>query len=220
MIPYALLWDRAHNQRFWHRLLAVLAATNLLYHFPPLFTMLSLMNARPELAGELLARSLYVELLRDRELLARVAHHWLASLATASGVLMLLSAPRDRAQNKPRSNWSATFAARVALAATVLQLPTGLWLLLQLPSTAQTRILGGEALGTALFVAAIAAAVLLLQQLAAASLGGVGRAIALRIVVLMLAVLILMSSVLHRTRSRAGEQPHEPAAAILFDPSG
>jgi hypothetical protein len=205
MAPYAMLWERARNQRFWHRLLAILAATNLLYHFPPLFTMLSLMNTRPELGAAVLDRALYVQLLTDPELMARVAHHWLASLATAGGVLLLLAAPRDRTAEQPGSDSTALFAARVALVATTLQLPAGLWLLLQLPSTAQTRLLGGDTIGTTLFAVAIVLAVLLLQQLTAASLGDVSRAVALRIVALMLAVLILMSSVLHRTRVGAGD---------------
>jgi hypothetical protein len=65
MIPYALLWDRAVNQRWWHRLLALLAATNLLYHFPPLFTMISLLSTRSELATASLDRALYLALFTD-----------------------------------------------------------------------------------------------------------------------------------------------------------
>jgi hypothetical protein len=85
-------------------------------------------------------------------------------------------------------------------------LPTGLWLLLQLPSAAQTRILRRSA-GTAMFTAAIAARALV-QQLAAASLAGVNPI--MRIIVLMLAVLILMSSVLHRTRCAASNRMDPP----------
>jgi hypothetical protein len=175
----------------------VLASTNLLYHFPPLFVMLSLMTSRPELAGEALDRSLYVELFTDPETLARVAHHWLSAIATTGVALMLIATRVSAASGR-----TAVFAARVALAATVVQLPVGLWLLLVSPAGAQSRLLGGEALGTALFVGAILAAVLVLQQLLAAALGDDSRRTAVKSALLLLVVLLLMSGVLHRTRER------------------
>ncbi len=213
MVPYVLLWKRhvtaslrdagpslgetRPRGQWWHRLLAVLAATNLLYHFPPLFTMLSLMSTRPELAGEALDRSLYVELFTDPETLARVAHHWLSAVATTGVALMLLATRASAA-----SGQTAVFAARVALGATVVQTPVGLWLLLVSPAGAQSQLLGGEALGTGLFVGAILAAVLLLQQLLTAALGDESRGTAVKSAVLLLVVLLLMSGVLHRTRER------------------
>jgi hypothetical protein len=216
MIPYVLLWDRhvaasprdavaslgEPRGRWWHRLLAVLAATNLLYHFPPLFTMLSLMTSRPELSGEALDRTLYVELFTDPETLARVAHHWLSATAT-TGVGLMLLATRPRAAG----GRTAVFAARVALAATVVQLPVGLWLLLVSPSGTQSQLLGGDALGTALFVGAILAAVVLLQQLLTAALGDDSRKTAVKSALLLLVVLLLMSGALHRTRVRNSPEP-------------
>jgi hypothetical protein len=191
--------------RWWHRLLAVLAATNVLYHFPPLFTMLSLMSTRPELADAPLDRSLYVELFTDSETLARVAHHWLSSITTAGVAWMLLVARRrPPAQTESQTESGALpaiLAARIALFATVLQLPTGLWLLLASPLKAQSQLLGGEISTTLLFATAIFAMVLLLQNLASAALGDVSRSTALKTTALLLTVLLLMSYVLHRTRA-------------------
>ncbi|MEX2141639.1 MAG: hypothetical protein WD894_20405 [Pirellulales bacterium] len=195
MIPYVVLWERVGGRRWWHRLLAILAATNLLYHFPPLFTMLSLMSSRPELAGETLDRSLYVELFTDAETLARVAHHWLSSLATTGVALMLLATRGDAS-----SGWMAVFAARVALTASVLQLPVGVWLLLVSPAGARSQLLGGDMASTVLFGTAIICMVLLLQHLLAAALGDDSRPTAVKSAALLLAVLLLMSGVLHRTR--------------------
>jgi hypothetical protein len=223
MVPYVVLWERAGGPvathvgeslrdsqprlgetrprgRWWHRLLAILAATNLLYHFPPLFTMLSLMSTRPGLAGDLLDRSLYVELFTDGETLARVAHHWLSSLATTGVVLMLLATRAGAA-----SGSTVVFAARVALAVTVLQLPVGVWLLLVSPAGAQSRLLGGEMASTVLFGTAIFFMVLLLQQLAAAAFADNSRSTAIKAAILLVAVLLLMSGVLHRTRGADGE---------------
>jgi hypothetical protein len=214
MVPYVLLWERARGQRWWHRLLAVLAATNLLYHFPPLFVMLSLMSSRPELAGAALDRTQYVELFTDPETLARVAHHWLSATATTGVVLMLLATRRSSASGR-----TAVLAARAALAATVVQLPVGLWLLLVSPAGAQSQLLGGEASGTALFVGAILAAVLLLQRLLTAALGDDSRRTAVKSAVLLLVILLLMSGVLHRTRERrlAGSEHNVSRETLLRD---
>jgi hypothetical protein len=187
-------------------LLAILAATNVLYHFPPLFTMLSLMSTRPELADAPLDRSLYVELFTDTETLARVAHHWLSSITTAGVALMLLATRRSRTQTETPTesiDWPAIFAARIALCATVLQLPTGLWLLLASPAKAQSQLLGGEISTTLLFATAILTMVVLLQNLAAAALGDSSRSTAVKTALLLLTVLLLMAYVLHRTRSGA-----------------
>jgi hypothetical protein len=204
MFAYVMLWNTARGRRFWHRLLAVMAATNVLYHFPPLFTMLSLMSSRPELADATLDRSLYVELFTDGETLARVSHHWLSSLATAGVALMLLASRRDSKvqleTHKPSNDRPATFVARMALLATVLQLPTGLWLLMASPAKAQSQLLGGELSTTMLFATAIIAMVLLLHHLAVAALGDGSRSTAVKSAAFLLVVLLLMSYVLHRTR--------------------
>jgi hypothetical protein len=93
--------------------------------------------------------------------------------------------------------------ARTALAATLLQLPIGLWVLLGLPPSAQNRLLGGELLDTALFSAAIFAMVLLVMQLLAAALGDSRRRTAIASAALLFVVLLLMSGVLHQVRATA-----------------
>ena len=197
MVPYVLLWDRASRQRWWHRLLAVFAATNLLYHFPPFFTMLSMMSTRSELAGAHLDRTLYFDLLRDVEVLSRVVHHWLASFATAGVALMLVATRHGWTVNENENNGSALFGARVALVATLLQLPAGIWVLVAMPENGRTQLLGGDVLGSVLFGAAIFATVLLLGQLGAAALGDASRARTAKCAALSLLVVLLMSGVLH-----------------------
>jgi len=214
MVAYVWLWNRVVGThviasrprgRLWHPLLAIMAATNVLYHFPPFFTMISLMKTRPELAKATLDRSLYVTLFTHAETLSRVAHHWLSSITTAGVALMLLASPRHRElqpeAEQRSSDWSATFAARVALLATALQLPTGLWLLFASPAQAQSQLLGGQISTTLLFATAIFAMVLLLQSLATAALGDSSRSTAVKSAALLLVVLLLMSYVLHHTRS-------------------
>jgi hypothetical protein len=204
MIGYRALWEKARGQRWWHRLLAIFASTNLLYHFPPLFTMISLLSTRGELADATLDRSQYLRFIGEGELVARVVHHWLASLTTAGiAVLLLAARPRRAAVETPNSARASVLGARVALAATLLQLPIGLWVLLGLPPSAQARVLGDELLTTVLFSAAIFSTVLFVMQLLAAALGDTRRRTAFLCGVLLLIVLLLMSSVLHRVRDGA-----------------
>lgn len=200
MSAYVLLWDRASRQRRWHRLLAIFAATNLLYHFPPLFTVISLLAARSDLEAATLDRSLYLQLFSDGEMLSRVAHHWLASLTTAGVALFLLATRREVADDAPSSNPAAFIGARTALAATVLQLPIGLWLLLRSPAAVQSQLLGADTKSTLLFVVAILAAVLFLKHLAAAALADTRRQTAIQCAALLLLVLLLMSAILHGIR--------------------
>jgi hypothetical protein len=68
--------------------LAVLAATDLMYHFPPLFSILGLMSSRPELIGRELTGALYRELLIDPEVMAMVLHVWLAAVAVTAVAIM------------------------------------------------------------------------------------------------------------------------------------
>jgi hypothetical protein len=68
---------------------------------------------------------------------------------------------------------------------------------------------------TVLFATAIFAMVLLLQNLAAAALGDGSRSTATKTAAFLLAVLLLMSYVLHRTRDNApaGDIPAPPGNA-------
>ncbi len=215
MLVYLRFWERACAWRWLHRLVAIFAATNLLYHFPPLFTMLSLMSHRPELSDAVLDRALYVELFTASETLARVVHHWLSSLATVAVLAMVVAekfvarstpaaapeaAPRPSCPPCPPSVW----AARVALVATALQLPVGLWVLLASPEQVQSDLLGGETTSTILFGSAVVLAVLLLERLTQASLGETSRRLTAQAAVLLLAVVLLMSGAqLHSTRAAA-----------------
>ena len=100
-------------------LLALLAATDLMYHFPPLFAMLALLDRRTELAGQTLTSSLYRTLLVDPQVMAMVAHVWLAAIAVTGILVMRLAAatrqPSDQtAGPRPYVVLAARWAGRVA----------------------------------------------------------------------------------------------------------
>jgi hypothetical protein len=215
MALYAGLWNWAWfaRHRWWHRLLAVLAATNLMYHFPPLFTMISTLSMRPDLRGRVLDVDLYRKLLLDGETLSRVVHHWLAGVTVAAVAAMLLGAggwacgERGRtglgtgeSEGEVRRAGLVRAAARVALGATMLQIAVGVWVLLAMPSAMQSQLLGEDWIATALFGISIIAALGLMHYLSIVSLGGTSRSAVYRAAFVLAIVVFLMVATLHRAR--------------------
>ena len=63
-----------------------------MYHFPPLFAVVSTLSGRPDLWGKSLdTRQFYWSLALDGETLSRVVHHWLAAIAVAAMIGLLLA---------------------------------------------------------------------------------------------------------------------------------
>src|SRR5690606_26500040 len=88
---YAGLWRRWRRGRLWHRLLAVAGATNLMMHFPALFTIVSLISMQPGLAAGGLDRAEFRRLLVDGQVVSRVAHVWLAAVAVTGLTVVWLA---------------------------------------------------------------------------------------------------------------------------------
>lgn len=180
--------------RFFHAALPILSATNLLYHFPTLLTVMS-KSARGdlELTGPVNA-TVFRQLAFRPEVMAHSVHFWLASVAV-SGVFCFWLA---RDLNKRDEVWMT--GARFALAATVLQFASGIWLLFATPAQSQSRIIGGEALPSLLFLASLFCAFYLLQNLATLALGEVHAKLPKRCAILLGATILLMTGTLHILR--------------------
>ncbi len=202
-----------------------MAATDLMYHFPPLFATISTMSMKPKLQLVPLDRPLYWELLLQGETLSRVAHHLLASVAVAATFGMLLRAPRAAtAPGEPDANRPAApepsahrmWLARIALVATLLQLPVGVWVLMAMPLAMQQQLMGQDWLATLLFGASVVSALGLMHHLAIVSLGDTGRGPIARTALLMFLTVLMMSAAFHRARRQTFQQVRDerPAAVI------
>ena len=207
---YILLWRRWQGHRFWHRALAVLAATNVLYHFPSLFTIISALSMRPQLSELPLDAPLFRKMLVQGEVVSRVVHHWLASLAVAAVVAMWLAARRGQtpeASGQEAGNAAPIVkqAARIALLATTAQVAVGIWVLLTLPVAMENQMLGEDWLATALFGGSVVAALGLMHHLSVIALGDVSRRKVNVATLLLVLVVFLMAATLHRSRQRALE---------------
>jgi hypothetical protein len=240
MALYRSTWHWFAGRRFWHRALAVAAASDLLYHFPPLFTAVTVVAARPELAAE---RPRFVSLLIEPEVLTRTFHHWLAGLAV-TGVYVAWMALRTRdvtvsdpmvsdalVGNAPVSHADipaepresdgmerartrlAAGGGRWALAATALQLPVGIWLLTVLPRVERSALLGGSPWTAICFAGGLVAVMILLHHLAALAIGGGGPREALRVARVLAQTMLLMVA----TRQRAKGEMTDRAGNTRID---
>jgi len=181
---------KGRTSRFFHGLLAVMSATNLLYHFPPLLTVMR-KTAHGELtfSGPVSAAD-FRAVAYLPSVLAHSLHFWLASAAVSGVFLFWLtrhSADHDR---------FVRLGARIALGATLLQFPSGIWLLFATPQAAQSRLIGGHGLATALFLASLLGAFYLLQELATLAMGEVSAKQTKRTAALLVALVVSMSATL------------------------
>jgi hypothetical protein len=214
MWPYISLWDRCGARRFWHGLLAVLAATNLLYHFPPLMSVIAVIATRPEWQETVVTPGVFRTMMLDNEVLARVAHVWLASLATAGVAVMLIAARTTAAgSEKIGSAWAAIFGARIALVTTLAQLLVGVWLLVAVSARAQAALLGGDLWTTGLLLMSISAALGLMHQLATIAIGEVNRRSIIRSAMLLATIVLLMSGTLRRIQADTAAGPRHSSAS-------
>jgi hypothetical protein len=203
MALYALWFRHFPLRRPWQRvlhwLLPLLSATNLLYHFPPLLTVMA-KSAR----GEFSVAGPYVDAIQFRQqasasdVLAHTFHFWLASLAVA-GVYWMRMASSPHAPASPRAG------ACLALFASLAQIPTGAWLLVVLPERSRALLLGADAWGTALLVLSLLAGFYLVQNLAAAALGATTSEDRRRITWLLILTVLLMTGALRRIRTVNGQ---------------
>lgn len=195
--------------------LALLHGTNLLYHFPPLFVVAAKLHDTSQTSGAAIRGAAFRQLAWSGELPALSLHVALASVAMA-GIMLLGLALRLL-----KSNAAGDDAARVAawggmwaLAASLLQLPIGLWTLLMLPATVQSPLLGNEPVATMLFFSAMLAALWLLRELVGVAWGDVTRPALVRAMSAMLATVALMTAMQQQVRPA-----HTTRAAAAADPS-
>lgn len=181
--------------RFLHGVLALMAATNLLYHFPPLLTVMSRVACGEIAVTEEVDAAAFRSLFYTPNVLAHTLHFWWASIAVSGIFLFWLT--RRSEDSRP----FVLVGARVALAATALQLPTGLWLLFVTPPESQSRMVGGDSLATGLFVASLISAFYLLQNLATLALGEIEQNLPKRCGWLLLATVVMMTGTLHLLRA-------------------
>jgi hypothetical protein len=212
-----LLWRRWQRGRLFHRLLAMAAATNLMMHFPALFAVISLISTRPGLMGRVLERAEFRRLLIDGQVLSRVVHVWLAAAAVTGLVVVWLAlrtlpdggeaAGSDPATGDSLRLRTLRSGGRLAMTATMLQFPVGIWVALAMPETAREPLLGGDAIASLLFLGSLTLAMVQLHLLSALVLTQPTAQQARRATAVLLLLVLLMVGTRLRVATRVSPAP-------------
>jgi hypothetical protein len=189
-------------------LIALLAATNLLYHFPILFAVASHLLEADQTTGSRIGGAEFRRLMVAGEAPALAIHVVLASLAVSGVVLSGLALRWQREGQEAEAAKLARWGGRWALVPSLLQLPVGLWTLLMLPAAAQSQIMGETTLGALLLVGSLAAALWLINDLVQISMGESNRGVLVRAMTAMLVTVTLMTAMQQQTRTRPSAVRH------------
>lgn len=198
VLVYWLTWRRGLRRPWLHGALAIIGATNLAYHFPTLFVIVGVVSGRPDLwETTVTVRTM----LRDGEVLARVAHFVVAGIALAGGFAMWQAQRIARGESDARlADSSIVAAGRVTLAAILAQLPLGIVVLLQMSRASRQDLMGSDAVAASLLGAAVFASLGLLHVLGTIALGDVERPQITRAALLLVVAMLLMTATRQRTR--------------------
>lgn len=204
MTLYIAFWpgEKSCPALYWlHRLLALLAATNLLYHFPPFFTAVAIASGDPSLADGPIHADTFKQIRFSPQTWVLTVHHWLAAVAVTG--VQLLAAPvlLPHQGNEVREPGISILGARLALGATLLQFVVGPMIFSFLPGNLQLALLGRDPLVMSMFAVSLLLTLLLVYRLITASVEPSSRADAVLIAALLLAVIFLMTGTLDRVRS-------------------
>jgi hypothetical protein len=198
--------------------IALLSGTNLLYHFPPLFIIAGQLQANGATSGGEIRGAAFRQLMYSGSTPALMVHVLLASLALAGGVLIWTALRRRRKDNEEQAARLAVWGGRIALAASALQLPVGLWTLASLPAGSQSRLMGSDGLATVLFLGSMVLALWLLRELASIALGETTRATLVRAIAAMLIVVGLMTATQRQVPATREIRPYDRATQGTHPP--
>jgi hypothetical protein len=190
-------------------LVALIHGTNLLYHFPVLFILAGRMHDQGLTIGPVVRGAAFRQLAGQGETPALAVHVALASVAMAGILLLGLAMKWQRlGREAADSAWIAAWGGRWALAASLGQLPVGLWTLAMLPGGEQSRLMGSDGIATALFAVSMLAVLWLLRELVAIAMGETTKGALIRTMTAMLVVVALMTAMQQRVRmaSRTNSQ--------------
>jgi len=172
MAAYLLWWKFLPRKAFWQRvvsrLLAVFAATNLLYHFPTLFVIAGMLS-RGELSAEGdIDSGMFRQFLMQPKVIWFTVHFWLASVAVSAQITGWRAVVCLNDEDEQQGTSGRAFA--VALFPTLAQAAIGFFYLLSLPKDQISQLMGRDPMTSVVFVASLGMALWLMQsQVALAS---------------------------------------------------
>ena len=203
LLAYAGTWRLFGQHRCLHAMFALMSASNLMYHFPPLMAILGEMAVNPSwTAVPVIDRPVLLELMARDDVISLSVHFALASLAVAGVTALWLLARRgEQVLDNADTRRVARVTAGIALASTILQLPVGMWILATMSHVSRGAIMGGNQLASLLFLAGVLLAMLLIGQLLAVVSGEVRLREIRRAGWLLLLATLLMTATMRFSRA-------------------
>ena len=208
MVGCVWCWRANKSRRWLHAFLAVLTGSNLLYHFPPLMTVLSRVSRDPSWArAEVLDRATLLSLMKRPEVLALTSHFLLASIAVAAVTVLGLQsrAAADKATS-PEARRIQRGSAWWAFAATLGQVPVGVWLISVLPQDEISSMMGESMIASLGLIGGLLLTFVFLQRLLTIAIGEVQQQDLRKTVWILLLLVFVMTLTLKGTRLTRGDE--------------
>jgi hypothetical protein len=178
-----------------NRILAIAAATNLTYHLPVLFAVLTVLSTRPEWWTETPS---FLAMLSASEVWVRVLHGWIAAVAVGGGWLLVLSCCWPT--GSPESRRVASWGGWLVVVPTMLQLLVGAGMILALPIESRFALFGEHPWAGVVFVGSLLATFAVLHSAMAAGSAHSDRSTRLWAVGWLVLVVLLMTATRHAAR--------------------
>jgi hypothetical protein len=198
---HAILWrwtvlpsSSSGAGRGWRALLAVISSTNLLYHFPTLFAIVSEIATTSTPQSEVIGRKQFYAFLSSGPILSHAAHFFLAAIATTGVVGALLT------REEPAPSAFRRICTSFALVSTLLQIPIGIMVYMTLPAAAQRALIGDNLPLSIAFLSSLAAVLWLVQSLVGQLPSDAPKSKPLWSAAALAITIVLMSGVLWGTR--------------------
>ncbi|PHS05514.1 MAG: hypothetical protein COA78_15195 [Blastopirellula sp.] len=165
LFGYIAWWQWGKRQSIWAivvtRLLAILAATNLLYHFPMLFSIIRMIANSADKSTETIHAKEFLLYMAEGGVGWLSIHFTLASIAV-TGLFVSLLCLRYFKENES-SPVVIGRGALISLFASVTQIPVGLAFLLSISKAEQSALMGGNILASVTFFVALLSALWLMH---------------------------------------------------------
>ena len=195
MVLYLVMQSRMPRLWYVRGFVALLGATNSLYHFPVLFAVVTVLGFEGAAAGD--AQVVFTQYLFDEAVLLRAAHFIGAAVIVTAAFLMslCLRAARADGNGADKANTVIQQAGWMALVAMGAEIVLGISMLSVLPDAAHRALLGGNLLAAVVFFASVIAVVGSLHHLGLICLGNCDARHVTRLGAYLLLIVVLMSAV-------------------------
>ena len=222
LVVYASGWRLFGRHRWIHALVALMSASNLLYHFPPLMTVIGKLAANPAWTSEpIIDRSVSLQLMARENAISLSVHFAFASLAVAGVTTLLLLARRgEPILESAEGRCLARVIGGIVFGATISQLPVGAWVLATMSPASRGAVMGTSPIASLMFFAGVLLAILLMGRLLAITLGEVCQAEIRRVLLLLLLTTLMMTATMRYSRaSHVGASTQPASSASSFSSS-